>query len=108
MGDIAKGVKRQDKVVLTHYFTRPHIVPGVEVAKGPVTTDETFNLTYDLLKDVKKTPVRVLKEFIIPELPGYLLNTMQRAMEGAAIACGGRRCKRGGYRPWHQGFIWFS
>jgi 3-hydroxyacyl-CoA dehydrogenase len=37
MGDIAKGVKRQDKVVLTHYFTPPHIVPGVEVAKGPRT-----------------------------------------------------------------------
>lgn len=91
MGDIAKGVKRQDKVVLTHYFTPPHIVPGVEVAKGPGTTDETFNLTYDLLKNVKKTPVRVLKEFIIPELPGYLLNTMQRAMEGAA------------YRLWAEG-----
>lgn len=91
MGDIAKGVKRQDKVVLTHYFTPPHIVPGVEVAKGPGTTDETFNLTYDLLKNVKKTPVRVLKEFIIPELPGYLLNTMQRALEGAA------------YRMWAEG-----
>jgi 3-hydroxybutyryl-CoA dehydrogenase len=91
MGDIAKSVTRQDKVVLTHYFTPPHIVPGVEVAKGPGTTDETFNLTYDLLKKVKKTPVRVLKEFIIPELPGYLLNTMQRALEGAA------------YRLWAEG-----
>ncbi len=91
MGDIAKGVKRQGKVVLTHYFTPPHIVPGVEVAKGPGTTDETFNLTYGLLKTVKKTPVRVLKEFIIPELPGYLLNTMKRALEGAA------------YRLWAEG-----
>jgi 3-hydroxybutyryl-CoA dehydrogenase len=91
MGDIAKWVKRQDKVVLTHYFTPPHIVPGVEVAKGLGTTDETFNLTYDLLKKVKKTPVRVMKDFIIPELPGYLLNTMQRALEAAA------------YRMWAEG-----
>ena len=30
------NVKRQDKIVLTHYFAPPHIVPGVEVAK--VTT----------------------------------------------------------------------
>lgn len=91
MGDIAKGVRRQAKVVLTHYFTPPHIVPGVEVAKGPGTTEETFNLTYHLLKSVKKTPVRVLKEFIIPELPGYLLNTLQRSLEGAA------------YRLWAEG-----
>ena len=80
MSDIAKGVKRQDKVVLTHYFSPPHFVPGVEVAKGPGTTDETFNLTYDLLKHVKKVPVKVLKE-----LPGYLLNTIQKALGATAI-----------------------
>ena len=80
MSDIGKGVKRQDKVVLTHYFSPPHFVPGVEVAKGPGTTDETFNLTYDLLKHVKKVPVKVLKE-----LPGYLLNTIQKALGATAI-----------------------
>jgi 3-hydroxybutyryl-CoA dehydrogenase len=80
MSDIGKGVKRQDKIVLTHYFSPPHFVPGVEVAKGPGTTDETFNLTYDLLKHVKKVPVKVLKE-----LPGYLLNTIQGALGAAAI-----------------------
>ena len=80
MSDIAKGVKRQDKVVLTHYFDPPHIVPGVEVAKGPGTTDETFNLIYDLMKQVKKVPVKVLKE-----RPRYLLNTIQGAMREMAI-----------------------
>ena len=86
MSDIAKGVKRQDKIVLTHYFDPPHIVPAVEVAKGPGTTDETFNLTYDLMKQVKKVPVKVLKE-----LPGYLLNTIQLTMRGMA------------YRLWAEG-----
>jgi 3-hydroxybutyryl-CoA dehydrogenase len=80
MSDIGKGVKRQDKIVLTHYFSPPHFVPGVEVAKGPGTTDETFTLTYDLLKHVKKVPVKVLKE-----LPGYLLNTIQGTLGAAAI-----------------------
>ncbi len=80
MSDIGKGVKRQDKVVVTHYFSPPHFVPGVEVAKGPGTTEETFNLTYDLLKQVKKVPVKVLKE-----LPGYLLNTIQKALGSTAI-----------------------
>jgi len=86
MSDIAKGVMRQGKIVLTHYFDPPHIVPGVEVAKGPGTTDETFNLTYDLMKQVKKVPVKVLKE-----LPGYLLNTIQLAMRAMA------------YRLWAEG-----
>ena len=86
MSDIAKDVKRQGKIILTHYFDPPHIVPAVEVAKGPGTTDETFNLTYDLMKQVKKIPVRVLKE-----LPGYLLNTIQGAMREMA------------YRLWAEG-----
>ena len=75
MSDIGAGVKRQDKIGLTHYFAPPHIVPGVEVAKGPGTSDETYNIIYDLMKKVKKVPIRVRKE-----LPGYLLNRIQGAM----------------------------
>ena len=40
-------LKRQDKIGLTHYFAPPHIVPGVEVAKGPGTSDETYNIIYN-------------------------------------------------------------
>jgi len=87
MSDIAKGVNRQDKVVLTHYFAPPHIVPGVEVAKGPGTSDETYNITYDLMKEAKKVPIRVLKE-----RSGYLLNTIQGAMGAMA------------QRLWAEGF----
>ena len=75
MSDIGAGVKRQDKIGLTHYFAPPHIVPGVEVAKGPGASDETYNIIYDLMKKVKKVPIRVCKE-----LPGYLLNRIQGAM----------------------------
>jgi 3-hydroxybutyryl-CoA dehydrogenase len=80
LSDIAKSIKRQDKVVLTHYFDPPHIVPGVEVAKGPGTSDETFNITYDLMKMVKKVPVKLLKE-----TSGYLLNSIQFATQGEAL-----------------------
>jgi len=79
LSDIAKGVKRQDKIALTHYFDPPHFVPGVEVAKGTGTSDETFNITYDLMLKVKKTPVKVLKE-----QSGYLLNSIQYAMGAEA------------------------
>ena len=75
LSDIGEGVKRQDKLGLTHYFAPPHIVPGVEVAKGPGTTDETYEIIYNLMKLVKRVPIRILRE-----LPGYLLNRIQGAM----------------------------
>jgi len=79
LSDFGADVKRQDKIAITHYFAPPHIVPGVEVAKGPGTSDETFNITYDLMKKIRKVPIRVLKE-----LPGYLLNRIQAAMSREA------------------------
>ncbi|MEM7029918.1 MAG: 3-hydroxyacyl-CoA dehydrogenase family protein [Chloroflexota bacterium] len=75
LSDFGRDVKRQDKIVLTHYFAPPHIVPGVEVAKGPGTSDETYNLTCDLMDSVRKVPIRLKKE-----LPGYLLNRLQGAL----------------------------
>lgn len=72
--DIAAGVKRQDKVGLTHYFAPPHIVPGVEVAKGPGTSDETYELICDMMQEAGRIPIRLLKE-----KPGYLLNRIQGA-----------------------------
>ncbi|MBV7336218.1 3-hydroxyacyl-CoA dehydrogenase family protein [Chloroflexi bacterium TSY] len=80
LSDFGSDVKRQDKIVLTHYFAPPHIVPGVEVAKGPETTDETYELTCDLMERVKKVPIRLKKE-----LPGYLLNRIQGAMGREAL-----------------------
>ncbi len=75
LSDIGAGIERQDKLMLTHYFAPPHIVPGVEVAKGPGTTDETFEITCDLMTCARKIPIRLHKE-----LPGYLLNRIQGAM----------------------------
>lgn len=75
LSGFASEVKRQDKVVITHYANPAQICPAVEVVKGPGTSDETFDLTYALLEKVKKVPVKVLKE-----LPGYLNNRIQFAL----------------------------
>jgi 3-hydroxybutyryl-CoA dehydrogenase len=78
--DFGSEVERQDKIAITHYFIPPHIVPGVEVARGPGTSEETFNLTYDLMKKVRKVPIRVLKE-----TPGCLANRIQAALRREAF-----------------------
>ena len=75
LSDFGSDVERQDKIVVTHYFNPPHIVPTVEVVKGPETSEETFDMTFNLLAKVKKMPVKVLKE-----LPGHLINRIQFAM----------------------------
>ena len=75
ISDFASGTKRQDKVVLVHWYNPPHIVPAVEVIRGVNTSQETADLMYDLLKKVRKLPIRVNKE-----IPGYLLNRMQLAL----------------------------
>ena len=75
LSDIGAGIGRQDKLVLTHYFAPPHIVPGVEVAKGPGASEETFELTCELLSSVRKIPIRLHKE-----KSGYLLNRIQSAI----------------------------
>ena len=80
LSDFGSDVTRQDKLVITHYFTPPHIVPGVEVAKGPGTSDETYDITCDLMERSGKIPIRLRKE-----LPGYLLNRLQDAMRGEAL-----------------------
>lgn len=79
LSDFGSDVKRQDKLAVTHYFAPPHIVPGVEVAKGPGTSEETYDMTYNLMKKIRKVPIRVLKE-----LSGYLLNSIQHAMNREA------------------------
>ena len=75
LSDFGSDVKRQDKLVITHYYSPPAIVPGVEVARSPRTSDETFDMTYDLMKKIKRIPVRVLKE-----RPGCLLASIQGAL----------------------------
>lgn len=86
LSDFGSDVKRQDKIAITHYFLPPHIVPGVEVARGPRTSEETFDITYELMKKIRKVPIRVLKE-----QPGYLLNRIVFGM------------RREAYRLWAEG-----
>ena len=75
ISDFGSGTRRQDRQVLVHWFNPPHIVPVVEVIRSLHTSRETADLMYDLLKKVRKLPVRINKE-----IPGYLLNRIQMAM----------------------------
>lgn len=74
VSEFGSGTKREDKQVITHWFNPPHIVPVVEIVRGPQTSDETVDTVCALLKKAKKHPVKVLKE-----IPGFLVNRVQAA-----------------------------
>ena len=66
---------RPDKVLITHWYAPPQLIPFVEVVKGPKTSDTSVRLIVDLLKKMgKKTAV--MEKFI----PGFIINRLQVAM----------------------------
>lgn len=73
--DIGARIKNKERLVITHWFNPPHIVPAVEVVKGDQTTEETLEIAYQLLAKIKKVPVKINLE-----LPGFLINRIQIAM----------------------------
>jgi 3-hydroxybutyryl-CoA dehydrogenase len=72
---MAAATKRPDKVIGTHYFNPPFLIPLVEVIRSAQTSNETANLIFDLMTHIGKTPVMVKKE-----LPGFLVNRIQGAI----------------------------
>jgi 3-hydroxybutyryl-CoA dehydrogenase len=75
--DIFKFVetRRPDKVIITHWFAPPHIVPLVEIVRGPETSPETVAATRDLMIRIGKKPI-VISKF----LPGFIANRLQSAL----------------------------
>ena len=67
--------KRPGKVIITHWFAPPHIVPLVEIVPGPHTTPETVTTVKKVLDDLGKKTI-VLKKF----LPGFIANRLQAAL----------------------------
>jgi len=75
MGEIGVRVINRDRLVVTHWFNPPHIVPTVEVVKSEWTSEETLNTAYGLLEKIKKMPVKIRQE-----LPGFIVNRIQMAL----------------------------
>ncbi|RJX32547.1 MAG: 3-hydroxyacyl-CoA dehydrogenase family protein [Desulfarculus sp.] len=75
--DIFKFVEtsRPDKVLITHWFAPPHIVPLVEIVVGPQTSEQTVQTVKRLHDELGKTTI-VIRKF----LPGFVGNRMQAAL----------------------------
>ena len=67
--------RRLPRTVIAHWFAPPHIIPLVEVVKGPETSEETVGLAVALIKKVGHVP-SVMEKFV----PGFCVNRLLRGI----------------------------
>lgn len=79
--EIGRHLKHRDRVVGTHFWNPPHLVPLVEVIQNEATSAQTVSRTMALLRDAGKVPVHVRRD-----IPGFVGNRLQHAMKREAIA----------------------
>jgi 3-hydroxybutyryl-CoA dehydrogenase len=79
--EIGRDLKHRERVVGTHFWNPPHLVPLVEVIQNEKTSDDVVRATIALLRDAGKTPVHVRRD-----VPGFVGNRLQHAMKREAFA----------------------
>ncbi|WP_432363523.1 3-hydroxyacyl-CoA dehydrogenase family protein [Sporosarcina sp. UB5] len=72
---LSEGVEKKDRLLITHFFNPAHLVPLVEVVKGPETSQTIVDRTVEVLRNIGKEPV-VLKK----DIPGLIANRLQAAL----------------------------
>jgi len=78
---IASKAKNRNRIVGTHFWFPPYLIPLVEVVKGKATSDETMDITYQFMKKAGKHPIKCLKD-----VPGFVANRLQHALWREAIS----------------------
>jgi 3-hydroxybutyryl-CoA dehydrogenase len=78
---IGSRLKHRERVIGTHFWNPPHLVPLVEVIQNERTGDEVVRRTMELLRDAGKVPVHVRRD-----VPGFVGNRLQHAMKREAVA----------------------
>lgn len=72
---IAEAVDRKDKFVVAHFWNPPHLLPLVEVVPGKHTSQETVDITWQLMEKIGKKPVALNREAL-----GFIGNRLQMAL----------------------------
>ncbi len=78
---IASATTDPQRVVGTHWWNPPDLIPIVEVVRGEATSDVTMDRTFALMTRLGKLPVRVERD-----VPGFVGNRLQHALWREAVA----------------------
>lgn len=80
--DIGSVTKRRDRFLGLHFFNPPTETKLVEVVRTLLTGDESFNIAFDWVKKIDKTPIEA------KDTPGFIVNRLMVLFlnEGARMA----------------------
>jgi 3-hydroxyacyl-CoA dehydrogenase/enoyl-CoA hydratase/3-hydroxybutyryl-CoA epimerase len=76
---MAKGHPNPKNFLGMHFFNPVHMMPLVEVIRGPETSDEAVATIFELSKKMGKTPV------VVKDGPGFLVNRLLLPYMGEAL-----------------------
>lgn len=79
--EIASKAKTKHRIVGTHFWNPPYLIPLVEVIKSDYTDESVMDVTMAILEKIGKHPVRVKRD-----VPGFLANRLQHALWREAIS----------------------
>jgi 3-hydroxyacyl-CoA dehydrogenase / enoyl-CoA hydratase / 3-hydroxybutyryl-CoA epimerase len=74
--ELATGVDRPDDFIGLHFFSPVDKMPLVEIIKGEKTSDEALARAYDVVQQIKKTPIVVndSRGFYTSRVIGFMVN----------------------------------
>lgn len=81
IGRIAAQTRRAEKVIGMHFMNPVPVMKLVEVIPGIATSDETFQVTWDLAEKFGKTPAKA------NDYPGFIANRILLPMINEAVYC---------------------
>ncbi len=89
---IVENIGRKDKAVNMHFFHPVLVMKLVEVVKGPDSSDESAEVTMELVRRIGREPVLMQKEVY-----GFIVNYVLMALTRAAM-----ELYRGGYASYQD------
>ena len=81
VGEIGASTLHRERVIGTHFWNPPFLLPLVEVVRTPYTAQEVIDTTIGLLREVGKRPIDVKKD-----VPGFVANRLHHALWREAIS----------------------
>jgi 3-hydroxybutyryl-CoA dehydrogenase len=79
--EIASKAERRERIIGTHWWNPPFLVPLVEVVQTEETAPWVIQATMDLHRAIGKRPVHAKKD-----VPGFIANRLQHALWREAIS----------------------
>jgi 3-hydroxybutyryl-CoA dehydrogenase len=78
---IVTGLPTSERILGTHWWNPPALIPLVEVVQTTQTSAATVRWVMDLLTSIGKSPAHIVKD-----MPGFVANRLQHALWREAIA----------------------